>query len=165
MEVKAVEKYIRISPKKARLVADIVRGQNAKKALVTLRFTQKKAAKIIYKAVKSAVANAENNFNIESEKLVIKSISVDGGPSLKRIQPVSKGMAHAILKRTSHITVIVSDEQINDPKSSTKKVKEKTEENKVEKIDTIGKGGKETKHKEKRNGKEKNEKPETKEIK
>jgi large subunit ribosomal protein L22 len=117
MEVRAVEKFIRISPKKARLVADIVRGQNAKEALVTLKFTPKKAAKIIHKAVKSAISNAENNFNINGDTLVIKSISIDNGPSLKRFQPVSKGMAHHILKRTSHISVVVSDEASNKAKA------------------------------------------------
>jgi large subunit ribosomal protein L22 len=134
MEVKAVEKYIRISPKKARLVANIVRGQNAKKALVTLKFTPKKAAKIIHKAVKSAVANAENNFNAEGEKLIIKSISVDGGPSLKRIQPVSKGMAHSILKRTSHITVVVSDETTTIKSKKLKLEAKKAKKTKSEKF-------------------------------
>ena len=79
----------------------------------------KKAANIIHKAVRSAVANAENNLSADGEKLVIKSISVDGGPSLKRFQPVSKGMAHHILKRTSHITVIVSDQEKFVPKGKS----------------------------------------------
>lgn len=123
MEVKAVEKFIRISPKKARLVADVIRGKNAKESLTILKFTPKKAAKIIYKALKSAISNAENNFNIDGEGLVIKSISVDGGPSLKRFQPVSKGQAHHILKRTSHITVVVSDGKSNKVKSGKTEIK------------------------------------------
>jgi large subunit ribosomal protein L22 len=117
MEVKAVEKYIRISPRKARLVADMVRGQNAKKSLVALKFMPKKAAGIIYKAVKSAVANAENNFNLDGETLVISKITVDGGPTLKRFRPAARGMAKHIRKRTSHITVVVSGE------GTTKKAK------------------------------------------
>jgi large subunit ribosomal protein L22 len=110
MEVKAVEKFIRISPKKARLVADVVRGKNAKASLHTLNFTDKKAAKIIYKAVRSAIANAENNNHLDGDLLTIKGISIDSGPSLKRFRPRSRGMAHHIIKRTSHITVILSDE-------------------------------------------------------
>lgn len=110
MEVQAVEKYIRISPKKARLVADVVRGQNAVTALATLRFMPKKAAKIIYKALNSAVANATNNAGLDKNDLIISRITVDKGPSLKRFRPRSKGMASALLKRTSHITVVVSGE-------------------------------------------------------
>ena len=81
METKAVEKYIRISPKKARLVADLVRGTNAKEALNILRFTNKKAAKIISKSVKSAISNAEHNNNVEGDTLIIKSISVKNSRS------------------------------------------------------------------------------------
>lgn len=131
MEVKAVEKYIRISPRKARLVADLVRGQNAKKALVTLKFMPKKAAGIVFKAVKSAVANAENNFNLNAEDLVISKITIDNGPTLKRFRPRSKGMASSIRKRTSHITVVVSGEAV--AKKAAKPVKEnKSEQPKAE---------------------------------
>jgi len=111
MEVQAVEKYIRISPKKARLVADVVRGEKAVTALATLRFMPKKAAKIIHKALTSAVANATNNAGLAKEDLVISKITIDKGPSLKRFRPRSRGMASALLKRTSHITVVVSAEK------------------------------------------------------
>ena len=121
METRAVEKYIRISPKKARLVADLVRGTNAKEALNILRFTNKKAAKIISKSVKSAISNAEHNNNVEVDTLIIKSISIDGGPSLKRYKAGYKGSPDSILKRTSHITVIVSDEGIT--KNNKKQIK------------------------------------------
>ncbi len=134
MEVKAVEKFIRISPKKARPVADLVRGQKAMESLTLLRFTPKKGAKIIYKAVKSAVSNAENNFSLKSDDLIIKSISIDGGPSLKRFRPVSKGMGHRILKRTSHITVVVSDQKTTSKtskKATVAKPQPKVEEKKV----------------------------------
>lgn len=123
MEVKAVEKYIRISPRKARLVADVVRGQNAKKSLVQLQFMPKKAAKIIYKALKSAIANAENNFNLDGETLVISKITVDNGPTLKRFRPRAKGMASHIRKRTSHVTVTVSDLNKTAEKKAVKEVK------------------------------------------
>lgn len=135
MEVQAVEKFIRISPKKARLVADVVRGQNAKKSLTTLAFMPKKGAKVIYKALKSAIANAENNHNLDGDSLVISKISVDSGPTLKRIRPRSKGMASHILKRTSHVTVVVSAEEVKKAKKAEpkKEVKaEKPAETKVE---------------------------------
>lgn len=143
MEVQAVEKYIRISPKKARLVADMVRGGNAKQSLTLLKFVPKKAAKIIYKALKSAVANAENNFNLDGGNLVIAKISVDSGPTLKRFRPGAKGMAKPLKKRTSHVTVVVSDTAAQTstkksiaPKPKNEKVKteaaEKTKESKKE---------------------------------
>jgi large subunit ribosomal protein L22 len=97
METKAVAKYIRISPQKARLVADVIRGMNAEKAVTTLRFMPKKAARIIRKVLESAVANADQ---IES---------IDGGPMLKRFSPRAQGRATRILKRTSHITVVVDE--------------------------------------------------------
>jgi large subunit ribosomal protein L22 len=111
MEVQAVEKYIRISPKKARLVADVIRGDKAVNALATLRFMPKKAAGIIHKALHSAVANATNNAGLDKDTLVISKITIDKGPSLKRFRPRSRGMASALLKRTSHITVVVSGEK------------------------------------------------------
>lgn len=130
MEVRAVEKYIRISPKKARLVADVVRGENAEKALVTLKFMPKKAAGIIYKALNSAMANAENNAGLKREDLVISKITVDNGPSLKRFRPRAKGMASSILKRTSHITVVVSAPEKAAKKATAKKATETKEESK-----------------------------------
>lgn len=117
MEVKAVEKYIRISPKKARLVADVVRGKSALEALTILKFMPKKAANIIFKALNSAVANAVNNAGLKKEDLIISKITVDQGPSLKRFRPRSRGMASALLKRTSHITVIVSAEPAKKTKN------------------------------------------------
>ena len=125
MEVQAVEKYIRISPKKARLVADVVRGQNAVRALTTLKFMPKKAAGIVYKALNSAVANATNNFGLTREDLVISKITIDQGPSLKRFRPRSKGMASALLKRTSHVTVVVSAEAPKKAKQTENPVEAK----------------------------------------
>jgi len=125
MEVQAVEKYIRTSQKKARLVADAVRGQNAVSALATLRFMPKKAATIIYKALHSAVSNATNNEGLDKNTLVISKITVDKGPSLKRFRPRSRGMASALLKRTSHITVVVSGEKLTKAATTTVKKTEK----------------------------------------
>lgn len=124
MEVRALEKYIRISPKKARLVADVVRGQNAVSALTTLKFMPKKAAGIIYKALNSAISNAVNNYGLTKNDLIISKITVDSGPSLKRFRPRSKGMASPILKRTSHVTVVVAGDE-------AKKIK------KVENVETV----------------------------
>lgn len=87
METKAVAKYIRISPQKARLVADVVRGKDVDTALTTLRFMPKKAAKIIRKVLESAVANAEQTETIDVDTLYIKEIQINGGPMLKRFRP------------------------------------------------------------------------------
>ncbi len=111
MEVKAVHKYARSSAQKARLVADQVRGLPVQKALDLLQFSPRKAAALIRKVVLSAVANAESNNGLDVDSLVISKIMVDEGPSLKRIMPRAKGRADRIVKRTSHITVIVADQE------------------------------------------------------
>ena len=105
--MKAVLKNIGISPKKANLVAGMVRGKNVEKALTELKFTPKKGAAILYKVIHSAAANAINNFKQNKAKLYIKEIIVNKGIVYKRSQPVSKGRAHPILIRRSNITVIV----------------------------------------------------------
>jgi large subunit ribosomal protein L22 len=110
MEAKAVGKYIRISPQKARLVADVVRGMDVDKALTTLRFMPKKGAGILRKVIESAVANATQDEHIDVDNLYIKKIFIDGGPSLKRISPRAMGRATGIIKRTSHITVVLDEE-------------------------------------------------------
>ncbi len=109
METKAVAKYIRISPQKARLVADVVRGMKVDSAITTLRFMPKKAARIIRKVVESAVANADQNDAIDVDTLFVKEIQINGGPMLKRFRPRAQGRATRILKRTSHITVVVEE--------------------------------------------------------
>ena len=109
METKAVAKYIRISPQKARLVADVVRGMDVDTAITTLRYMPKKAARIIRKVVESAVANADQNDAIDVDTLFVKEIQINGGPMLKRFRPRAQGRATRILKRTSHITVVVEE--------------------------------------------------------
>ena len=109
MAVVAKLRYQRLSPQKARLVADVVRGKNALQALNILRFTNKKAAKFIEKTLRSAIANAEHNFNLDPEKLYISKILIDKGPVLKRISPRAMGRADVIRKPTAHITVEVSE--------------------------------------------------------
>ena len=109
MQVDAKLKYARISPQKARLVADQVRGLEVEKALQVLGFSTKKAAGIVKKVLESAIANAEHNEGADIDELKIQRIFVDEGPTLKRIRARAKGRANRILKRTSHITVTVSD--------------------------------------------------------
>jgi large subunit ribosomal protein L22 len=109
MEAKAVAKYIRISPQKARLVADVVRGKNVETAITTLRFMPKKAAQILRRVLESAVANAEQTSAIDVDTLYVKEIQINGGPMLKRFRPRAMGRATRILKRTSHITVVVDE--------------------------------------------------------
>lgn len=109
MEAKAVGKHIRISAQKARLVADVVRGMNADKAITTLRFMPKKGAVILRKIIESAVANASQDDQIDVDNLYIKKVYVDGGPSLKRIRPRAMGRATGIIKRSSHITVVLDE--------------------------------------------------------
>ncbi len=110
MQTQAVLKFVRLSPLKARLLADMVRGQKVDIAINTLKFSQQRAAGIIRKVLESAVANAENNNGADIDELKVAEIFVDEGPTMKRIRPRAKGRADRILKRTSHITVRVSDE-------------------------------------------------------
>jgi large subunit ribosomal protein L22 len=109
MESRAVLKYVRISPQKARLVVDMVRGKKVEEADRILTFTQKKAARIIKKVVKSAVANATQNPNVDENILYVKKIFVDQGPSLKRWRARAQGRVAPIKKRMSHITVILDE--------------------------------------------------------
>ena len=109
MEAIAKHRFARTSAQKARLVADQVRGLPVDRALNLLAFSPKKAAELIKKVLESAVANAEHNEGADIDTLKVKTIMVDEGPSLKRIRARAKGRADRILKRTSHITVVVSD--------------------------------------------------------
>ena len=110
MEAKAVARFIRISPQKARLVADTVKGQTVESALNVLRFMPKKGARILRKVMESALANASQNEAIDVDTLYVKNIYVDGGPSQKRIRPRAMGRATRIIKRTSHITVVLEEQ-------------------------------------------------------
>ena len=109
MEAKAIAKHIRIAPRKIRIVVDLIRGKNIGEAFNILKFTPKVGAEVIEKVLKSAVANAENNFDMNVDKLYVSSAFVDQGPTLKRIHPRSRGQAFKILKRSSHITVVVEE--------------------------------------------------------
>ena len=110
MEVRAVGKYLRVSPSKVRLIADLVRGKKVDEALTILKFLPKKSGRLINKTLRSAVANAENTHTIDVDTLFIKSIMVDEGPKLKRWRPRAMGRATRILKRTSHITMVLAEQ-------------------------------------------------------
>lgn len=122
MEVKALLKHQRIAPRKVRLIADLVRGKEVERAKKELLFSSKRAALPVLKLLNSAIANAKNNLEVKEEdveKLFVKKIIVDEGPSLKRWRPVSRGTAHEIQKRTSHITLVLAkkEKETSDVKS------------------------------------------------
>lgn len=106
---KATAKTVRTSPRKARLVIDLIRGKSVAEAIAILKFTPNKAAGIIEKVLMSAIANAENNFDLDVENLYVSEAFVNEGPTMKRFRPRAKGSASPINKRTSHITVVVSE--------------------------------------------------------
>jgi large subunit ribosomal protein L22 len=107
--VRAVAKYLRVTPFKVRLVADMVRGKKVEEALNILKFLPKKGGRLINKTLRSAVANAEQEKTIDVDTLYIKTIQVDEGPQLKRWRPRSMGRATRIIKRTSHITMVLAE--------------------------------------------------------
>ena len=109
MEALAKHNFARISPQKARLVADQIRGKSVDQALEILTFSNKKAAALVKKVLESAIANAEHNEGADIDDLNVAKIFVDEGPIMKRIMPRAKGRADRILKRSSHITVVVAD--------------------------------------------------------
>ena len=108
IQASATAKYVRVAPRKARLVVDQIRSKSVPKALEVLQFSNHAVAEDVTKVLRSAVANAENNNGLRADDLVIKAAYVDEGPTLKRIRPRAKGSASRINKRTSHITVIVA---------------------------------------------------------
>ena len=108
-EIKAISKYVRISPFKARLVADKIRNEPVEKALDILSFNQQKAAFLVKKILNSAISNAENNNGMDIDKLKVSTIFVNEGSTMKRMRPRAKGRSNRILKRTSHIVVGLSE--------------------------------------------------------
>lgn len=111
MEAKAIAKGLRIAPRKARLVIDLVRGKSVKEADIILSNLNKEAARMSKKVLTSAVANAENNLNLDKENLYVKEAYVNEGQPLKRMKFGSRGHVDPIKRRTSHITIVVSDEK------------------------------------------------------
>ena len=109
MEARAKLSYARIAPRKVSVVLDLIRSQPLDKALAILQYTPKAASELLYKLVKSAAANAENNFNMDKNNLYVAECYVTPGPTLKRVMPRAQGRAYRILKRTSHITVVLKE--------------------------------------------------------
>ena len=109
MEALAKHRFARTSPQKARLVADQIRGLHVEKALEVLSYSTKKAADLMKKVLESAIANAEHNEGADIDELRVAKVFVDEGPTMKRIKPRAKGRADRVLKRSSHITVVVAD--------------------------------------------------------
>jgi len=110
-EVKAYLRYLRIAPRKVRLVADLIRGKSVEEAERILNFTRKKAALPLLKLLKSAIANAKHNFNLDAKNLYISKITVDEGPKMEKIFPRARGRADIIQKKTSHITLVLKEKE------------------------------------------------------
>lgn len=128
MEVKAFARYIRISPRKVKLVIDLIRGKRVTEARTILAFTVKGAVVPVLKLLNSAIANAKHNFKLEESNLVVKKITADQGPALKRFRPRAFGRAAGIKKRTTHITIILgemSSNKITKPKTNLSVEKKK----------------------------------------
>lgn len=111
MEAKAHLKYARISPRKVQIVLDLIRGKDAEYAMAILKNTRKSASEYLVKLLKSAMANAENNHHMDAGKLYVAECFVCPGPTLKRVMPRAKGSADRILKRTSHVTIVLKEKE------------------------------------------------------
>jgi len=109
MQAKAIARYVRIAPRKVRLVVDLIRGKRVDEAFAILRHTPRAASPVLEKLLNSAVANAEHNYSMDVNNLVISQAFVNEGPIMKRFQPHAQGRAFRINKRTSHITLVVSE--------------------------------------------------------
>ena len=110
-EARATLKFARISSRKVKIVADLIRGKDVDEALAIMKFTPKASSEVLEKLLKSAIANAENNHSMAHEKLYIDEIYANQGPTLKRIRPAAKGSAVRIRKRTSHITIVLKEKE------------------------------------------------------
>ncbi|MBJ7423366.1 MAG: 50S ribosomal protein L22 [Akkermansiaceae bacterium] len=128
MEVKSTTKFVRLSPKKARDVAREIQGLAVSSALDILTFTPKKAAQLIGKTLKTAIADAENNFSLDATTLVIKEAVIGAGPTLRRFKPRAKGSAGPILKRTSHISITLVGSAPEKKKKVARKVAQQIKE-------------------------------------
>jgi large subunit ribosomal protein L22 len=128
MEVKSTTKFVRLSPKKARDVAREIQGLAVSSALDILTFTPKKAAQLIGKTLKTAIADAENNFSLDASTLVIKEAVIGAGPTLRRFKPRAKGSAGPILKRTSHISITLEGSAPEKKKKVARKVAKQIKE-------------------------------------
>lgn len=111
MEARAIVRNVRMTPRKMKLICDLIRGKDAGTAMAIIMNTPKAASEVMAKLLKSAVANAENNHNMDTDKLYVKEVHVAPGPIMKRIMPRAKGRAFRILKRTSHVTLVLAEKE------------------------------------------------------
>ncbi|MBU0661543.1 50S ribosomal protein L22 [Patescibacteria group bacterium] len=141
MQTKATLRNLRTSPRKVRLLIDLVRGKQVQDALLQLQFSKKSAAKSVKKLIESAIANAKHNHKIKEDSLVISTAFVDEGPTMKRWQPRAFGRAFVIRKRTSHITVVLTGEvdAVAVEKEKKEAQKEKVEKKESKKVDAPAK--------------------------
>jgi large subunit ribosomal protein L22 len=109
MEAKAILRFCRVAPRKARIIADMIRGRNVEEAISLLEFTPKRSAQIVRKVLHSAIANAEDTGDVDVDRLCVKTVTVDQGPTLKRYRPRAQGRAFRINKKTSHIVLVVDE--------------------------------------------------------
>lgn len=126
MEITAKLKYLRISPRKVRLVADLIRGKRVSEAQTLLEFTIKRATKPLKKLLESAISNARNNFGLKESNLLISEIFIDEGPTLKRVRPRAFGKFFPIHKRTSHVTLILDEIERSEEKKARKEEEKKS---------------------------------------
>ncbi len=136
MKVRAELKYLRIAPRKTRLVAELIKRKKIEEAQAILGFAVKRGAKPVLKLLNSAIASAKNNFQLDPSNLYIHTITVDEGPKFKRWRPRSRGMAYPIQKKTSHVTIIL-DEIVEGKKIKKKKTAVKEAEKPIEKKEEI----------------------------
>lgn len=111
MEAKAIVRNVRMTPRKMKLLCDLIRGKDANTAMAIIQNTPKAASEVMAKLLKSAMANAENNFNMDVDGLYVKEAHVAPGPIMKRVRPRAQGRAFRILKRTSHVTVVLAEKE------------------------------------------------------
>ncbi|MBZ9578428.1 50S ribosomal protein L22 [Patescibacteria group bacterium] len=137
MKITAKRRYLRIAPRKVRLVADLIRGKRVSEALTLLKFLPKKAAPVLTKLLKQAIANATHNFQLPESNLYVYKIFVDEGPKLKRWRPRARGQAFEIQKKTSHITLIL--DKIEKKPKEIKKVKKVEKAKKIKKVPKVKK--------------------------
>ncbi|HBO99961.1 MAG: 50S ribosomal protein L22 [Candidatus Uhrbacteria bacterium GW2011_GWF2_41_16] len=125
MEVKAKASYIRISPRKVRLVVDVIRGLSVARARQQLRVMNKAAARPVLKLLESAIANAEHNFHLSSEQLFVKSVAADSGPTLRRWTPKAFGRSAPIRKRTTHISLSLIEQAVTNESAKKERIEKK----------------------------------------
>ncbi len=135
LEARAINRYINSSPRKMRLVIDLIRGKSVDEALTTLHFSPNHASRVAEKVLRSAVSNIQNKDEagrVEPETLFVKEVFVNGGPGMKRMLPAPMGRAYRIVKRSNHLTIVVAQKPVKAKKAAPAKAKEATKEQKAQ---------------------------------